>query len=1560
MERFSRKPHPAWLTALVMAFFMLVFLAQGVWGWTNDSGRLVWTRASGDFLIVTSRTDSGPGSLRQALLDARPGDVIRFDPTIFPPDNPQTIYVLDALPPLTQGHITIDASDAGVILDGRYTPPYTDGFVIRSSHNVIKGLQIIHFTDDGIDINGDLGEASYNQIGGDWRVGAAPRGEGNIITGNGATGVDINSSNAFSNTVMGNLIGLDANGTEDIRIQALVLSPSYTSDQTIFVGTRYHGVMKSTDGGRSWEMVGQGLESPSVISFAISPNFLSDGILFAGTADNALYRSSDKGEHWERVGSDVFKRNPVAIALSPNFVQDQQVFAVTDGDAFFFSHDGGETWTGSREGIAEWVLHDIAVSPNYAHDHTIFISSWKQIFKSEDGGVTWKTIAAGLTDGITKLAISPEFERDHTLFFVRRACNVNDILWRSTDGGVSWQALHQDVSLCTPRTIALAPDFPSEQTIYLGDDWNGIYKSVDGGLSWGKMYDEDYIWALALSPNYGQDGIVFAGTKMGQLFASKDGGLTWQNQFSAFSEQGNREIGVLIRNGASWNVVGGEDEGARNVIGRNHLEGVLIMEENSDHNHIQGNYVGVSLDGSSPAGNGSDGVSVKMGAKFNLVGGPDAGNTISGNGGQGLLIADGETIANRVEGNLIGLDAEGLHPIGNLGSGLLIAGYNAADSLYENIIGGDTPSKRNIISGNGENGISIWGNTHRNVVIGNWIGTDITGSRALGNHFQGVVLGLGTNHNRIGGAEPGERNVISGNEGTGVAIWENGTAYNHVLGNYIGVDVSGLKDLGNGGHGVIISGAAEHNTIGGSALGEGNVIAGNAEAQVNVAGAETSDNEIIGNNLGVASDGVTPMGGRWGVACWTGSQKTTIAENVIAGNSSGIHLADSHYNHVHDNFIGVDRTGAIEIGNWENGVTVIEGSNHNKIGPNNIIAFNHFMGVGIWDPATQFNTITQNAIYGNYADGIRVDNGANGALSHPAISKVTPTSVEGIAPVAGARIEIFSDEGEQGRVFEGVTVADDSGAFSFTKHEGFNDARLTATATDSHGNSSEFSIPAERPTPAGADPYEPDDHCTRGRHIPTDGLQQWHTFHQASDVDWLQFDVIAGKRYIIQVDVPVESSADAELEVYDYCSGSPLDSQENAFNPGIRLMIEAPETGPIFLKIAPSQSSGSGENARYLVSVRQVSDDPRLGAVVIVAGRLKYNDSLQANIHAVSNEAYRLFVGQGYSPDRIQYLATDLSLDADGDGRSDVDALSTEANLERALTTWTVDKVGADRALTLFMVDHGSRGIFYLDKPNLASITPQQLDVWLTQVEQRHPGIKINVIYEACLSGSFITLPSPLSRRGRLIITSTGSANPAWASDRGAAFSDYFLEALRQGNSLYGSFQQASWAVQNAGFEQTPWLDSNGNGIPNEDEDAVEASRRGFAFNGTLVGDLDEWSPHIEEVSAPQVQRHQWGTLRSKVSDDLDVRFVWAVIYPPDYTPPPTTEEWVQETWPTILLQDKGDGWYEGVYKFDELGDYRVVFYAEDNQQLRAIPVYAKVTVGASLYLPLLSLHPVQ
>lgn len=159
-------------------------------------------------LVVTSTADTGTGSLRWALQSARSGDVITFAPKVFLPDDPATIYPRSELPPIRCGNLTIDASNAGVIIDGTHVPgDWNNGLQVYSDRNTVMGLQIVNFAGCGIVVAG-----VHNTIGGDRRTGLGPIGQGNLAGGN-TFGIDLCDVGTSDNEIVGNLVGVHADAT---------------------------------------------------------------------------------------------------------------------------------------------------------------------------------------------------------------------------------------------------------------------------------------------------------------------------------------------------------------------------------------------------------------------------------------------------------------------------------------------------------------------------------------------------------------------------------------------------------------------------------------------------------------------------------------------------------------------------------------------------------------------------------------------------------------------------------------------------------------------------------------------------------------------------------------------------------------------------------------------------------------------------------------------------------------------------------------------------------------------------------------------------------------------------------------------------------------------------------------------------------------------------------------------------------------------------------------------------------------------------------------------------
>jgi CSLREA domain-containing protein len=337
-----------------------------------------------------------------------------------------------------------------------------------------------------------------------------------------------------------------------------------------------------------------------------------------------------------------------------------------------------------------------------------------------------------------------------------------------------------------------------------------------------------------------------------------------------------------------------------------------------------------------------------------------------------------------------------------------------------------------------------------NVIEGNFIGTDVTGSVDLGNGQDGVNIGFAAPNNIIGGTTSNARNLISGNT-NGVSISGSGATGNVVQGNLIGTDVTGTVALGNL-RGIWVSSAL--NTIGGTTPGARNVISGN-----------------------------------------TGSSIFSRGIRIYGAAATG--------NKVQGNFIGTDVTGTGDLGNLIDGVAISNGANNNAIGgtataAGNIIAFNG--GDGVFVETGTGNAILGNSIFSNDGLGIDLgsdgitpndagdgDAGANGLQNFPVVTSAVAgsTTVEvtlNSTPNTIFRLELFSNSScdasgnGEGAKFIGVSsdvTTDETGNHTVTINllttvpvGHF----ITATVTDPNNNTSEFSAcqavaPAPTPTP---------------------------------------------------------------------------------------------------------------------------------------------------------------------------------------------------------------------------------------------------------------------------------------------------------------------------------------------------------------------------------------------------------------------------------------------------------------------------------------------------------------
>ena len=434
---------------------------------------------------------------------------------------------------------------------------------------------------------------------------------------------------------------------------------------------------------------------------------------------------------------------------------------------------------------------------------------------------------------------------------------------------------------------------------------------------------------------------------------------------------GNGSDGVQINN-ASDNYVGSNFAGTGNLISGNGNNGIDIHGSEAENNYIQGNIIGLDATGSSIIENGYDGIFISSEAHHNWIGGTttDARNIISGNVREGILIYD-DSHHNKVKGNFIGTDITGTLPRGNQIGGIRIG------TLGGNMIGGLTPAERNIISGNQGNGILL-NSSANDTIMGNYIGTSADGLLPIANDGHGIKIEVNSSNNYIGLGREGPGNFIAANNGSGIQILD--ADNNYILGNYIGTNTNSSVDLGNEEDGIFI-GVGRSNIIGGNDPAERNIISGNGDNGIEFVYEQTLDNEIYGNYIGTNVEGNGALPNSVGIYIWNNAYNNIIggtsigAGNVISGNTEqGIFMANipANGNTVQGNYIGLDVTGLSKISNGSEGVMLQRSSNNliggSAAGSENYISGNSRNGIWLEDNANG-NKIIGNFI-GTFITGI--------------------------------------------------------------------------------------------------------------------------------------------------------------------------------------------------------------------------------------------------------------------------------------------------------------------------------------------------------------------------------------------------------------------------------------------------------------------------------------------------------------------------------------------------------------------------------------------------------------
>jgi hypothetical protein len=471
--------------------------------------------------------------------------------------------------------------------------------------------------------------------------------------------------------------------------------------------------------------------------------------------------------------------------------------------------------------------------------------------------------------------------------------------------------------------------------------------------------------------------------------------------------------------------------------------------------------------------------------------------------GAGIHITGTGSTGDWIYGNFLGTDPTGTQAEPNF------EGVEVDSGSADNTIGGTVSGSGNVISGNGQDGVHIIDSgTTGNVVEGNFIGTDVSGSQRLGNAASGVAVFAGASDNLIGGTASGSGNTISANVIYGVFISDFATTGNVVEGDFIGTDASGALALGNGNSGVVIYNNATNNLIGGTMAAARDVISGNGWNGVDIGNPGTTGNVVEGDFIGVTADSSGALGNvASGVAVFGGASDNLIggtapgSGNVISANVIyGVYISDflTTGNLVEGNEIGTDPIGSLGLGNGSDGVIIQAGAADNTIGgqavsSGNLITDNGGPGVVVGNSALDDsvgNEIIANRIFAN--SGQAIDLGDDGVTHDSASTRVGPNNLQnfpaivttadgrlqgalsGSTPDTRFRIDVFASAGYgPGGAGEAQDYLGDLEVTTnrhgqavfvvpFTAPPGM--PVVTATATDPEGNTSEVTTALRQAT----------------------------------------------------------------------------------------------------------------------------------------------------------------------------------------------------------------------------------------------------------------------------------------------------------------------------------------------------------------------------------------------------------------------------------------------------------------------------------------------------------------
>ncbi|WP_428669137.1 beta strand repeat-containing protein [Reyranella sp.] len=585
----------------------------------------------------------------------------------------------------------------------------------------------------------------------------------------------------------------------------------------------------------------------------------------------------------------------------------------------------------------------------------------------------------------------------------------------------------------------------------LGNTGDGVYVSAgSAGNSIGYNPDAAAAVSNVISGN-GGNGISLHSSLGNTIVSNRIG--TSVDGTTAMANAGN---GIWVTNHSNGNTIGGDAIGVNadgqpndptndkgdggpngtqvivapplgNLVSGNGKNGILI-DQHSESNLLEGNFVGTDVTGNAALGNAGDGIAINDANRNSLIGclfqdNPFVYyNVVSGNGGNGLHVTDSDNTT--VQANFFGIGANNAVTVGNALNGILVDG-----SSTNTTVGGVIPLG-NVSAGNGQNGIEV-ADTASGFTTFNTFGGLFAFYGAAPNGNDGLLI------TSTGGNQTVRTNVFSGNLNNGIEIAGDASGVT-IVPNIVGLDTRGDAVLANGNNGVLVTDTAHGNTIGGVGASQGSVIrqntfSGNVNYGLAITG-EAYDNTVFSTAIGTDIQQIAALGnGAGGVLLSSSGGGNVIGTpqisstpspspsdqyNIISGNTgNGITLGpDANRDSIVNNWIGLNIKGLLVLPNT--GVAIQDDGTSNLIYGNAGVVI-----VGSGQSATGLfvTAPTTLEVYsGGTVNQTTISAGAMEVVSVHGTSNNTTVMRDGVLQLLGASAG--------GAVLGGTTTIQDGGA----------------------------------------------------------------------------------------------------------------------------------------------------------------------------------------------------------------------------------------------------------------------------------------------------------------------------------------------------------------------------------------------------------------------------------------------------------------------------------------------------------------------------------------------------